>query len=154
MEDRSITTDLPRFGTCSYKESDVLDFPWGLPGFPSLRQWLPLTVESHPTYVWLQSLDDLAVAIPTCDPWMIFEQYDPKMPAYAFQSLEIREASDFATLCVVVVTPNAEEMTMNLLAPILINLRSHKARQIMLDGSVYSSREPIPRKASASSKTA
>ncbi len=54
----------------------------------------------------------------------------------------------------VVVTPNAEDMTMNLMAPILVNLRITKGRQIMLDGSSYSTREPIPRKDAASSKSA
>jgi flagellar assembly factor FliW len=154
MQDETTTITLPRFGECTYAQSEVIEFPWGLPGFSNLRHWLPLTVESHPSYVWLQSLDDHSVAIPSADPWMIFENYDPKMPAYAFQSLDIKEATDFATLCVVVVTENAANMTMNLMAPILVNLRTHKARQIMLDGSPYSSREPIPRKEAASSKTA
>jgi flagellar assembly factor FliW len=154
MEDRTTTLVLPKFGECTYAQSEVIEFPWGIPGFPNLRHWLPLTVESHPTFVWLQSLDDVSVAIPTADPWTIFENYDPKMPAYAFQSLDIKEASDFATLCVVVVTSMAENMTMNLMAPILINLRNKKARQIMLDGSSYSPREAIPRKEAPSSKTA
>jgi flagellar assembly factor FliW len=153
-EERTTTLTLPRFGECTYAESEVIDFPWGLPGFPALHRWLPLTVETHPSFVWLQSLDDLSVAIPTADPWMIFESYDPKMPAYAFQSLEIKDASDFATLCVVVITANAESMTMNLMAPVLINLRNRKGRQIMLDGSAYSSREPMPRKDAPSSKSA
>ncbi|HTU70599.1 MAG TPA: flagellar assembly protein FliW [Candidatus Baltobacteraceae bacterium] len=154
MEEEKITVELAKFGACTYAESDVIEFPWGLPGFPTLHRWLPLTVESHPSFVWFQSLEDHQVAIPTVDPWLLFENYEPKTPAYAFTSLEIREAADFATLCVVVVTPNAEEMTINLMAPILVNLRNHRARQIMLDNSTYSTREPIPRKAPASSKTA
>jgi flagellar assembly factor FliW len=153
-EDRTITIDLPRFGDCSYAQSEVIEFPWGLPGFPTLHRWLPLIVDSHPSFVWFQSLEDVNVAIPTADPWAIFEQYDPKLPAYAFTSLEIREAADFATLCVVVVTPNAEEMTMNLMAPIVVNLRARKGRQITIDGSSYSAREPIPRKLPAGSKSA
>jgi flagellar assembly factor FliW len=150
-QQQQTTVDLPRFGECSYVDSDVIEFPWGLPGFATLRRWLPLNVESHPSFIWLQSLDDPAVALPTADPWMIFEDYDPKLPAYAFTSLEIREATDFTTLCVVVVTKNAEEMTMNL---IVVNLRNRKGRQIMLDNASYSARERIPRKIEASSKTA
>jgi flagellar assembly factor FliW len=141
------TVELPRFGELTYAESDVIEFPWGLPGFPSSRQWLLLSVESHSSFVWLQSLDDLNVAIPTADPCMIFESYDPKLPAYAFVALEIVSPEDFTTLCVVVVSPNAEEMTMNLMAPIIVNLRTRRARQVMLENSAYSVREPIPRKA-------
>jgi len=155
MEQEQHTLELPRFGgPCTFAASDVIEFPWGLPGFPTLHRWLPLNLESHPSFVWLQSLDDLGVAVPAIDPWMVFENYDPKLPAYAFTSLEIREATDFTTLCVVVVTPNAEEMTINLMAPILINLRTKKARQIVVDGSAYSAREAMPRKLPASSKTA
>jgi flagellar assembly factor FliW len=154
MEAEQITVNLPRFGECTFSPSEVIEFPWGLPGFPTHHRWLPLNLDSQPAFIWLQSLDDTSVSLPAIDPWMVFESYDPKMPAYAFQSLEIREASDFATLCVVVVTANAEQMTINLMAPILINLRTHKGRQIMLDGSTYSAREPMPRKVAASSKSA
>jgi flagellar assembly factor FliW len=154
MSEKNTTVVLPRFGECTFANSDVIEFPWGLPGFATLRHWIPLNVDSHPSFVWLQSLDDPAVALPTADPWLIFDDYDPKLPPYAFTSLEIREASDFATLCVVVVTKNAEEMTMNLLAPIVVNLRNRKGRQIMLDNPRYSARERIPRKIPASSKSA
>ena len=37
-------------------------------------------------------------------------------------------------------------MTMNLMAPIVVNMRARKARQVMLENSGYSVREPIPRK--------
>jgi len=158
MEQEQMTVDLPRFGPCTFEASEVLEFPWGLPGFPTLHRWLPLNLDSHPTFVWLQSLDDPSIALPAIDPWMVFETYDPKLPAYAFTSLEIREATDFATLCVVVVTPDAQEMTINLMAPVIVNLRTRKGRQIMLDGSNYSPREPMPRKVAektpASSKSA
>lgn len=149
MEETVTTLELPRFGSCTYTPSEVIEFPWGIPGFPTLRNWLPLNLDSHPSFVWLQSLDDHAVALPAIDPWLVFEDYDPKLPAYAFTSLEIREAVDFATLCIVVVTPNADEMTINLMAPVVINLRTRKGRQIMLDGSTYSPRESMPRKRQA-----
>jgi flagellar assembly factor FliW len=141
------TIDLPRFGELTYAEADVMVFPWGLPGFPELHRWLVLSLDSQPAYVWLQSLDDPKVALPAADPWMLFEGYDPKLPAYAFVALDVVEASDFTLLCVVVVKENAEEMTMNLMAPIVLNLRTRRARQVVLDGSSYSSKEPIPRKA-------
>lgn len=148
MEQAETTTvDLPRFGEIAYGASDVIVFPWGLPGFPDLHQWLILSLESQPAYVWLQSLDDPKVALPAADPWMVFEGYDPKLPSYAFVALEISEAADFTLLCVVVVKPGAEEMTMNLMAPIVVNLRTRRARQVVLDGSAYSVKEPIPRKA-------
>lgn len=140
------TIEFPRFGTCTFSASDVIEFPWGLPGFPNLRRWLALTVESQPSFVWLQSIDDRTVALPTTDPYYIFEDYEPKLPPYVIAALSIGDPSDFTLLCVVVVTKDAEEMTINLMAPIVVNLRSRKARQVMLETSGYSTRHPIPRK--------
>jgi flagellar assembly factor FliW len=39
-------------------------------------------------------------------------------------------------------------MTMNLMAPIVVNLRTRQARQVMLENSGYSMKEAVPRKAS------
>jgi len=147
--DRITTVNLPRFGTCSYRESEVLDFPWGLPGFASLRRFIALNLEGQDRFVWLQSLDDLAIALPAGDPWQIFPEYAPRLPPYATSSLDLGRPEDFATLCVVVVSPGAAEMTMNLLAPIVVNLRTRTGRQVTLETGGYSVRTPIPRKAPA-----
>lgn len=145
--DRTISIDLPRFGPCTYRESEVLTFPWGLPGFGSQKRFIALNLEGQEKFVWLQSLDDLTVAIPTADPWQIFAEYAPQLPPYATSSLDLRAPEDFVTLCVVVVSPGAAEMTMNLLAPIVVNLRTRTGRQITLETGGYSVRTPIPRKA-------
>lgn len=140
------TMEFPRFGSCTFSETDVIRFPWGLPGFANLRRWLALNVEEQSSFVWLQSLDDVNVALPTVDPYFIFEDYDPKLPAYATAALEIEGPSDFTILCVVVVTKDAEDMTMNLFAPLVINLRTRTGRQVVLENSGFSVRQPMPRK--------
>ena len=145
----STTIEFPRFGAFTFSPADVFDFAWGLPGFPALHRWIALTLDTQPNFVWLQSLDDLNVAIPTADPYAIFEDYAPRIPAYAIASLAIADPSDFATLCVVIVSKEATEMSMNLFAPILLNLKNRRGRQVPLDGSSYPVRMPLPRKASA-----
>ncbi len=154
MEDRTATIELPRFGECTYAENEIIEFPWGLPGFPNLRRWLALSVETQPNFVWLQSLDDLKVALPATDPFALFENYDPKLPPYAAAALEIEHPGDFTVLGVVIVSEGAEEMSINLLAPVVINLRTRRGRQIMLENSGYSVREPIPRKADGAPEAA
>jgi flagellar assembly factor FliW len=140
------TADLPRFGKLTYAPADVIDFPWGIPGYANLKRWLLLTLDSQSGFVWLQSLDDPSVALPTANPWTVFEKYDPQLPFYALAALEIVRPDDFTLLCVTVCTEDAREMTMNLAAPIVVNLARRKACQIQLEGTSYSSREPIPRK--------
>jgi flagellar assembly factor FliW len=147
MSAAAMTQHFPRFGDCEFSETDIIEFPWGLPGFPNLRRWLALAVETQNNFIWLQSIDDPAVAIPTSDPYAIFPDYEPKLPPYVVAALDIVAPSDFTLLGVVVVSEGAEEMTMNLLAPIVVNLRTHKARQVMLENTDYAVKQAIPRKA-------
>ena len=143
------TLDAPRFGTVTYRDSEVLTFPWGMPGFNHLRRFLALSLESQSGFVWLQSIEEPNIALPTSDPFSLFPDYAPRLPGYAVSSLELGDPDSFVTLCVVVVTAGAETMTMNLLAPIVVNLETRSARQVTLEGSQYSVREPIPRTAPA-----
>jgi flagellar assembly factor FliW len=136
-----------RFGEVTYSESDVFEFPWGMPGFTDQHRFLVLQLAEQPAFVWLQSLDDPGLALPAADPWRIFNDYEPRMPAYAVEALSLQNPEDFTILCVVVVTKDAEEMTMNLMAPIVLNLKTRRARQVMLETSGYSVKTPIPRKA-------
>ena len=148
MESPQTTSILTqRFGEVTFEANDLIEFPWGLPGFAHLRRFLALTLDEQPNFLWLQSADDPTVALPAADPWQMFPDYEPKLPAYATAALELRNPDDFSLLCVVVVTKDAREMTMNLLAPIVINLKSRRARQVMLENSGYSVRRPVPRTA-------
>jgi flagellar assembly factor FliW len=138
--------ELARFGTCTYRDQEVLEFPWGLPGFTHLRRFLALSLAGQERFVWLQSLDDAKVAIPLTDPFAIFDDYAPSFPPSALESLGLSGPDEFVVLCVCIVTKDAEEMSCNLLAPVVINLIARTGRQVTLEGSSYSVKTPIPRK--------
>ncbi len=143
---QTATIQTARFGEISFALSDVVQFPWGLPGFSGLQRFLALSLDEQPNFVWLQSIDDPKVALPAADPWQIFADYEPRLPVYATETLNLRSSEDFTVLCVVVVTKDAQEMTMNLMAPIVINLKTNRARQVMLENSNYPIKAPIPRR--------
>jgi len=140
------TVTFPNFGACTFAETEVITFPWGLPGFAELRRFLVLAIPEQAGYVWLQSLDDHGVALPLTDPWSLFDDYEAPLPHYAKQSLNLQNPDDFCLLCVCVVGKGAAEMTINLLAPVVINLKTRTGRQVALENQRYSVRTPIPRK--------
>ena|SRR5579872_2857365 len=141
---RNVTTT--RFGEVSVPEEDVFSLRWGLPGFGSLRDFVVLALEDQKPYVWLQSLERPEIALPLIDPWALFDDYDPKLPGVTAAIMEIERPDDFCLMCVCVVGPDAKELTVNLLAPVVFNLRTRVARQVMLEDCDYSVRTPIPRK--------
>jgi len=149
---RNVTTT--RFGEISVPEEDVFTFKWGLPGFGFLREFVVLAIEEQKPYVWLQSLERAEIALPMIDPWVLFDDYDPRLPAVTAAVLEIERADDFCIMCICVVGPDAKEMTVNLLAPVVLNLRTHVARQVMLEDCDYSVRTPVPRTSQQEAKPA
>jgi flagellar assembly factor FliW len=137
------TIELPRFGSCTYNEADIFVFPWGLPGFDNFRTFIVLQLETQDQILWLQSLDDLSVALPLGDPWTFFPDYDPKLPAFAKLSLDLDQPEDFTILAVMVGTDGGPTF-MNLMAPIIVNLKNHIARQVPLEGTAYTVAMEIP----------
>jgi len=152
--DQTRTADFPRFGPCTYTEAEVITFPWGLPGFANLRQFLVLSVPGQDGFIWMQSLDEVKVALPLCDPWSLFDDYEAHLPQYAKESLGIGAPDDFCIMCVCVVGKGAAQMTINLLAPVVINLKTRMGRQITLENQTYSVQTPIPRRAVAPAEDA
>jgi flagellar assembly factor FliW len=137
------TVDLPRFGACTYSEADIFVFPWGLPGFEQLRSFIIIQLETQDRVVWLQSLEDVSVSLPLGDPWTFFPDYDPKMPSFARLSLALNNPEDFTILAVMVGTDGGPSF-MNLMAPIVVNLKSRVARQVPLETSRYTVAMEIP----------
>ena len=137
------TVDLPKFGTVTYSEADVFVFPWGLPGFEALRSFLILALQSQDQVLWLQSLEETNIALPVADPWAFFPDYEPKLPAFAVLSLDLAAPEDFTTLAVVVI-PESGPLFMNLMAPVVVNLKTRVARQIALESGNYSVATQVP----------
>jgi flagellar assembly factor FliW len=133
-----------RFGEIPFDNAEVVEFAWGVPGFANLRRFVALSTDDQPEFIWFQSIEDAAVALPTADPWVWFAEYEPRLPAYAVAALELDQPDDYTVLCVVDPASERGQMTMNLLAPIVVNLKTRKARQIMLEGSRYGVRTPVP----------
>lgn len=138
-----VTVDLPRFGSCTYNEADIFVFPWGMPGFEEFRSFIVVQLDTQDNIFWLQSLDDLKIALPLGNPWLFFPDYDPVMPGFARLSLDLQNAEDFTILAVMVGTPGGPTF-MNLMAPIVINLKSRICRQVPLETTKYKVAMEIP----------
>lgn len=137
------TIESTRFGTVSFAESDVFVFPWGLPGFDDLRHFLVLALEQQDGFYWLQSLDDPQVSLPLTDPWQFFPDYEPKLPGFARLSLDLERPEEFVTLSVAVI-PEEGPIFLNLMAPVVLNLRTRIGRQVALDTGNYSVATQVP----------
>lgn len=132
-----------RFGTVDYRDTDVLTFPRGLPAFENKRRWI-LVGEEDDAVKWLQNLDDGELALPVTTPDVVRPDYNARIPEDELNLVGSLDHNDLVLLIVLSIPNGAPwDMAANLRAPILLNLKTHKAVQIIALNEEYPVRQSV-----------
>ena len=132
-----------RFGEVEYNPEDLLTFPRGIPAFENKHHWI-LAGSDDSAIKWLQSVDDGALALPVTSPDAVRPDYNARIPEDELKLIGTTNPAELALLIVVSIPKNAPwNMTANLRAPILINLKTHKAVQVIALNEEYPIRHII-----------
>ena len=135
---------MTKIGELEIDEEKVVRFEKGIPGFESLRDFIVVEKEESYPILWLVSLDSPNVAIPVIDPWLIRVDYTVDIDEETVKELEIESMEDLRILAVLVIpVGNPKDMTINLMAPIVINKRTGKGKQIIMENSGYGIRHKV-----------
>ncbi len=131
-----------RFGDFTVPEDKVLTLPEGLIGFPNYHSFV---VMEHPTpslLRWLLCLDAPDLAFAVADPSDFFPDYRV-WPHEELDGLGLERADDVAVLAIITIPGDPSAMSANLMAPVVVNVGTRVARQIILDNGLYSTRHPL-----------
>ena len=131
-----------RLGPLEVDEASVIEVPAGLIGFPQLRRFALVAAEQTGVYSWLQSLDDPAVSFLSVVPAAFFPDYAPTIGDEDCIAIGLSDPADAQLLCLVTATDDG--VTANLLGPVLLDVRTRLARQVVLSDTGHTTREPIP----------
>jgi flagellar assembly factor FliW len=123
-----------RFGPIEVSADDLIRFPEGLPGFADCRDWVLLADGRNAALAWLQSVERPEVAFAVVSPRRHVPGYRLHV---ARQELEPLEFEDLQTARVLaIVGKNARSITLNLKAPVVINLDRRLGRQVIANGDL------------------
>jgi flagellar assembly factor FliW len=131
------------FGEVEIDESKILIFDKGLPGLEEDTRFALLSNEDSRPVSWLQSIDHREISLPVMDPFLVCPDYSFDISQTDVDALSVGDIKDVYVLSILVIPKNVNAMTINLSAPIIINVRSSKACQIVLDDRKYRVRVPI-----------
>ena len=118
-----------RFGTLNIDSQAILLFPDGVIGFSGHRHWVLLREGKSASFGWLQSLSDPETAFAVVTPSAYVPDYQLRFHRDEMSSLPW-SASD-ESLVLAIVSRNEDRLTINLKAPILINLDRCIGRQLL-----------------------
>ncbi|HEU24293.1 MAG: flagellar assembly protein FliW [Mesoaciditoga sp.] len=129
-----------KVGTFDISEENVINFKNGIPGFENLRKFAVISLAETEPIKWLVSLEDKNIALPVVDPWIAFSDYSINLNQSVLDELENPAKEHVLVFCVISLK---EPVTINLIAPIIINLEKGIGMQVILEGTNYSVKEPI-----------
>jgi len=132
-----------RFGEVEYDPANLLHFPAGMIGLPTLRDFIVMPNKKSGPLFWIQSVDQPEIAFVLTDPTNFFLTYRVEAEPSERQMLHVEEEDEIFVLTVVTV-PADQKITLNLAAPILFAPKSNRAIQVILEGTEYSSKTPLP----------
>jgi flagellar assembly factor FliW len=117
------------FGTIEIEVDDILLFPHGVIAFEDCRHWVLLADAENPALAWLQSVSREEVALPVVSPRRFAPGYSVHV---ARGQLALLEFSQFDQAYVLsVVSQSDGDLTLNLKAPLIINLDRRLGRQVI-----------------------
>jgi len=123
-----------RFGRIDVATGDVIRFPSGLPGLEDCREWALLADADNDALGWLQSTTRGDVALAVVSPRRFVPDYQVRIPRSELVPLDIVDLR--AAQVVVVVGRTGTTLTLNLKAPIVINLEARTGRQVVASGEL------------------
>lgn len=127
-----------KLGEIEVNEGKILLFEKGIPGFEHLRKFTIVELEQTKPFCWLTSLEDPTVAFPVVNPWILRVDYSFELSEADKMDLELESIEDVEVWVIVTIPQKApNEATVNLFAPIVINVRKNLAKQVLLEGSEY-----------------
>ena len=130
--------DTKLFGEIEIDEEKVITFEGGIVGFPDLKKFALMHDEDNEEegrqgLSFMVSLDEPAFAMPVVNPLVVKDSYNPVVEDdYLIPLGELKE-EDMLVLVTVTVPHDITKMTVNLMAPFIVNASTKKAVQVILD---------------------
>ncbi|MEC9487918.1 MAG: flagellar assembly protein FliW [Halanaerobium sp.] len=131
------------FGKVDIDQNEVIKFTQGLPGFENYREYVLLTLPGPNPFFILQSVEEQELAFITVDPWEVVSGYEVNINDGDKSFLKITNKEEVLILVIGTIHEELSDMTVNLAAPLIINVRAKLGKQIILEESGYAVRQPI-----------
>lgn len=128
------------FGEIDLDEEKIITFENGIMGFEYCTKFTILYDNSKdeiPTISWLQSLDEVEVALPIINPLIIKEDYNPVMEEEILKPLGDLNEDNIAVFLIMTIPSDLTKMTVNLKAPIIANSDTKQGMQVIAENKDY-----------------
>ena len=139
-----------RFGELEIDEKRVVNFKDGIPAFEDEHEFIILPYDVESPYYFMQSVKTPDLAFLLTIPFLFFPDYTFEIDDASLKELEIQDEDKVLYYTLITIPKGSiQDMTTNLLAPVILNTVNMKAKQLVLEKTNYKTKErlfPEPKK--------
>jgi flagellar assembly factor FliW len=125
------------FGNISYTNEEVILFKEGLPGFTKFTKYILVENEELKPFSLLQSIEKADIAFIIVSPETFKHDYKVIASVEELENIAIEKTESARIFSLVTMSERKEDVTMNLKAPIIINMEKKLGAQIILKQNDY-----------------
>ncbi|AWZ48164.1 flagellar assembly protein FliW [Clostridiaceae bacterium 14S0207] len=130
-------------GDINYDKSEIIKFSKGVLAFEHLKRFIKFPIEGNEVFEILHSVEDPATGFVVASPFFVNNNYELKLSDGTLERLKIDSPEDVLVLGIVNVNSDMEKTTINLRAPVIINIKRKLGEQIILGTEKYKIKTPI-----------
>lgn len=133
----------PIHGNITYNLDEVIKFEKSIPGFEGMNNFILKDADEDSPFKILQSIDDVNVGFVLISPFNVEQSYEIKLTDELIERLDIIDNSDVVLYSLVTLNSKVENITANLRAPLVINIKEKKGEQFIVDKEIYKIKHPL-----------
>jgi flagellar assembly factor FliW len=128
-------------GELQIDESSIINFDEGILGLEDLKEYCIVSIPEKEQFSLLQSIEDENISFVLIKPWDFFEHYEIDLKENHLKAMNIESSAQLAIYSIISFKKN--DITANLLAPVVINVETNKGNQIVLHSQQYKTKHSI-----------
>ncbi|MCP4247618.1 MAG: flagellar assembly protein FliW [bacterium] len=132
-----------RFGQLEVDQKRLIQFEAGILGFPNEKRFALVQTGADSGFYWLQSVDCADLAFVVTDPRLFVTDYHVPIKAEDLARIGLEKVDGAQVF--IIVNKVDDLLTGNLQGPLVVNVATHLARQLVLSDRRYSTRHPLMR---------
>lgn len=125
------------FGEIEIDDSKIIHFNDGIPGFNELKKYILVVDDENSPFYWLQSVESPDIAFVMLDVFKIIPGYNPHIDDEIIDGLGECNDNELFIYNIAVIPEDIDKISVNLKAPIIINTKTGKGVQAILNNEDY-----------------
>ena len=118
-------------------------FEKGIPGFEDYKYFNVNVIKDNEKFYSIVSKEDDNIGFISISPFEVKKDYEIDLDDEFVKELDIKSEKDVLVLCLITLGKTLKDSTANLKAPIIINIKNNRGRQLILQDDKYKIKQPL-----------